>query len=152
MGQISKSLIVGLVVGLLFFSAIAIIEVSAQKPEKDDDEKEEKLCGGEVTIKGTKGDDLSLYGTSGDDNIKGKKGDDVIRGYQGDDVLRGGPGDDILYGVCGGKGNDWIDAVERGGEQEPDVIVCGKGDDVVKYVEGIDIIKKPKNCEVLIPV
>ena len=86
---------------------------------------------------------IDLYGTEGDDIIRGKRGSDVIGGKNGDDILRGGGGNDFLYGnrgddiLIGGKGND----VLRGG-RGTDIFKPGGGDNVILDFEvGNDILE-----------
>ncbi|MGZ8191156.1 MAG: DUF4347 domain-containing protein [Methylococcaceae bacterium] len=66
-------------------------------------------------------DDITLIGTSGNDNLSGDKIEansyDTLSGLAGNDILRGFGGNDILYGgkgsdnMSGGTGNDiyWVD-------------------------------------------
>ena len=69
--------------------------------------------GQEATIVGTSGPD-DLVGTAARDVIVGLGGNDVIRGLGGNDVLCGGPGDDVIYGgrgadrMFGGSGDDLL--------------------------------------------
>lgn len=57
-------------------------------------------------------DDLTLFGTSGDDALFGGRGNDTLYGGEGDDQLFGGAGSDVLIGgsgadiLSGGDGND----------------------------------------------
>lgn len=51
------------------------------------------------------GNEPTIVGTPGDDEIRGTPEPDVIAGFGGDDVLLGGDGDDVL---CGGTGDDDI--------------------------------------------
>lgn len=65
-------------------------------------------------------DEVTIYGTDGNDWLKGTDGDDILAGLQGDDVLYGGSGNDrFVYrdgdGVdqnIGGSGIDQIDATK----------------------------------------
>ncbi len=74
------------------------------------------LCSGqEPTLSGTKGDD-NLRGTSGTDVIDARGGDDEITNVNGTDVVCGGPGHDTINGergflvLRGGRGQDRIQA------------------------------------------
>lgn len=66
---------------------------------------------GNITIRGSDGDDL-LWSNVGNDTIIGGTGNDIIDGGGGDDSLFGGTGDDYLSGAMGtdslfgGSGND----------------------------------------------
>jgi Ca2+-binding RTX toxin-like protein len=40
----------------------------------------------------------TIYGTSGDDRLRGTAKADAIYGQQGDDLIRGAQGRDFLYG------------------------------------------------------
>jgi len=71
------------------------------------------------------GDDIVLGG-AGRDRLRGGRGDDVLLGGAGDDRLRGGQGNDVLDG---GAGDDVINA--RGDGGDPDLVVCGEGEDTV---------------------
>ena len=80
---------------------------------------------GNDTIYGGTGND-NLFGGSGDDEIFGEAGDDMIHGEQGADALNGGDGNDYVEGstlyqegdlgdlLCGGKGNDILEATGDG--------------------------------------
>ena len=63
-------------------------------------------------VRGSRNDGDRLYGSSGDNRLRGMGGDDIIEGRGGNDDLRGGDGDDILVGgpgknrYEGGDGND----------------------------------------------
>src|SRR5262245_18913326 len=54
-----------------------------------------------ATINGTSGNDPSLTGTTGDDQIFGLEGNDSLFGLAGNDLLDGGPGNDTLRGGAG---------------------------------------------------
>ncbi|TIH15591.1 tandem-95 repeat protein [Marinifilum sp. JC120] len=69
--------------------------------------------GGDDFMRGlTVGD--ALYGRSGDDTMVGDSGDDYLNGGNGDDTLSGGIGEDRLYGgndadkLYGGEGDDGL--------------------------------------------
>lgn len=96
---------------------------------------------------GTSGDDIlrggdisdnNMYGGEGNDEIYGFGGNDNLIGGQGNDVVYGGPGDDVVGGepgadlVVGGDGNDVVSGAESGvGDQTDDVLWGGNEDDVV---------------------
>lgn len=75
------------------------------------------------TVFGTEGDDV-LRGTPERDFICGLGGDDVIFGFGGDDRIDGGDGDDRIYG---GPGDDSLVA-----GQGTDVVYGGDGDDEIQ--------------------
>lgn len=56
--------------------------------------------GGPVDADGGEGDDF-IYGSSGNDDLKGSAGDDIIYGGLGNDRLDGGPGADAFFGGAG---------------------------------------------------
>ena len=76
------------------------------------------------------GQDRTILGTAGKDNVKGGKTNDTVRGLGGDDKVNGKKGDDFVLGdtgndrVKGGQGDDWL----LGGEGD-DVLRGGKGAD-----------------------
>ena len=86
-------------------------------------------AGDDCTIVGTAGPD-ELIGTPGRDIICGLAGADFINGRGGADVIRGGNGDDYLKGRAG-------DDLLRGG-LGIDYIVSGKGYDTVYGGRGSD--------------
>ena len=55
--------------------------------------------GGDLILGATMG--ISLYGSSGVDNLRGGVGDDIIRGGDGADLIVGGNGADSLFGGAG---------------------------------------------------
>lgn len=61
------------------------------------------------------GQEATIVGTEGNDDLVGTDGPDVIVGLGGHDTIRGGEGDDVLCGddgadhVFGGPGNDHLD-------------------------------------------
>jgi Ca2+-binding RTX toxin-like protein len=100
-----------------------------------------RTCAGkQVTIVGTSGDD-NLRGTRGNDVIDGLGGSDVINGLQGRDTICGNYGADDLRGNAG---NDRLyggkDALTFDGAQSTarigDTLNGGSGDDVI--VPGFD--------------
>lgn len=81
-------------------------------------------CGGqEATLVGTPGDD-DLTGTSGADVIVGREGNDTIYGGGGDDIVCAGKGDDVIYGgdgfdiIFGAQGDDQIHATNGRAEAQ----------------------------------
>lgn len=120
--------------------------------EIDGGSGDDELSGGsgDDEIDGGSGDDM-IFGGEGDDVTDGGGGDDHMEDGPGDDRSSGGPGDDtILTGpgndvANGGSGND--DLFDRSGRDRlnggsgddniaandgnADVIVCGRGRDVV---------------------
>ena len=91
-----------------------------------------------------------LYGTQGDDTLRGGPEADRITGADGDDVLSGEAGDDF---VAAGNGRDWLDggagddrlAMTQDGVW--DRVICGDGRDVVSFTEFADRIAA--DCELL---
>jgi len=83
-------------------------------------------------------DDL-LYGYDGADGMSGGNGQDTLYGGRGGDGLFGGAGIDTIYG---GPGPDQVYAQDG----EPDIIRCGRGNDVVSEVDTEDDVK---DCELL---
>lgn len=98
----------------------------------------QRCLGQDVTIFGTRGDDVIvgtsgndvIHALSGDDVVYGRGGDDLICGAWGNDLLRGGPGDDTIHGGVGSdtlRGADGEDRLFGGGG--PDLLVGGDDDD-----------------------
>lgn len=92
-------------------------------------------CGGEeVTISGTSGDD-ELRGTSGADVVNALAGDDVVSGLGGADLLCGGDGTDTLAGGAGDDGlwggRDGVEVYDEGSIWTGDTISGGAGDDTI---------------------
>ena len=75
---------------------------------------------GDDLLRGFKGND-TLHGEAGDDLLIGNKGHDELHGGDGSDMLKGGRGEDLLFG---GEGDD----VLRGGHKA-DILAGGAGDD-----------------------
>lgn len=73
-----------------------------------------------------------IFGTSGNDNLKGTNGNDLIFGFEGNDKINGGNGDDC---IVGGPGNDRLD-----GSNGNDVIFGNEGDDKINGGNGDDLI------------
>lgn len=83
--------------------------------------------------------DKVIYGTAGNDKLKGTSGNDLIIGFEGNDTIDGGIGDDCIIGgagndkLSGGIGDDIID----GGDGNDD-IQGGVGDDYLIGGNGND--------------
>ena len=80
-----------------------------------------------------------IFGTAGNDKIKGNGGNNLIFGLEGNDKIDGGGGDDC---IVGGEGNDRItDSSGRDvifGNAGNDYIDAGSGNDLVNGGEGND--------------
>lgn len=112
-----------------------------------------KLFGspGNDSIKGTKGNDV-IFGFAGDDFLHGNAGNNIIHGGQGDDEIHGGDDASVLFGdagddyLRGGTGNDRLFGGEGNdtliGGPGSDRLRGGLGDDVYIYSpgDGFDII------------
>lgn len=87
----------------------------------------------------------TIFGTEGNDKIRGTPSDDVIVGLGGNDKINGNGGNDI---ICGGDGNDNIK-----GDKGDDVLIGGSGSDKINGGPGFDTCdytsedKKLKSCE-----
>ena len=92
-------------------------------------------------IFGTAGNNI-LRGTNGNDLIFGFGGSDIISGSNGNDCLVGGAGNDGIFGsngddvILGGEGNDYLD-----GSNGNDRIFGGEGNDVVDASNGNDYVE-----------
>ena len=92
-------------------------------------------------IFGTAGNNI-LRGTNGNDLIFGFGGSDIIFGSNGNDCLVGGAGNDGIFGsngddvILGGEGNDYLD-----GSNGNDRIFSGEGNDVVDASNGNDYVE-----------
>lgn len=110
------------------------------------------------TIFGTTGDDL-IRGTDEADDIDGLGGNDLITGLDGNDTIKGGQGLDIIRGgadddsLVGGSGKDRLfgeagdDHLEGGGGNDRllglagnDTIFGNNGDDILSGGRGNDIV------------
>jgi len=80
-----------------------------------------------VTVRGTTGND-NLYGLAVADRMYGLEGNDVLASGDGDDTLDGGVGNDTFYG---GAGNDTLD-----GGAGNDTLYGGQGDDTYQFKKG----------------
>jgi hypothetical protein len=82
-----------------------------------------------------------VFGTDGDDTLRGTPGPDVICGLFGNDTLRGLGGKDLLLGgegddsIAGGKGRDRIR-----GEKDSDSLRGGRGRDFLSGGPGQDLL------------
>ncbi|MFL6663818.1 MAG: calcium-binding protein [Rhizobacter sp.] len=82
-----------------------------------------------ITVYGGSGNDY-LRGAEGNDHIFGGAGDDIIIGQFGNNVLSGGDGNDKIWGdgtLFGGKGNDELRALWG----QADILMGGDGDDLL---------------------
>ncbi len=95
---------------------------------------------GEISIRGTEGDDILHAPDASGHTLIGRAGDDILVGAAGSDELQGGTGDDILEGGAGGDTylynlGDGTDRIhDTGGE------VDGEGnplDNVLRFGDGI---------------
>lgn len=85
------------------------------------------------------GDNDTVYGFSGKDEITGDLGDDTIYGGGGDDILHGNDGNDVLYGEGGADtltGDAGTDSLIGGGDN--DVLLGGTGNDAISGSGGDD--------------
>ncbi len=73
-----------------------------------------------------------IFGTQGNDNLKGSNGNDLIFGFEGNDKIDGSNGDDCLVG---GPGNDIVE-----GSNGDDKIYGGEGNDIIDAGNGNDLI------------
>ena len=93
-------------------------------------------------IPACEGQEATLAGTDGNDNLTGTPGNDIIDAGDGDDQIDGGGGDDI---ICGGDGDDQIsggggnDRVHGGAGS--DNIGGGGGADFLEGNGGNDVIR-----------
>ncbi|MCL5970914.1 MAG: hypothetical protein M1450_05460, partial [Patescibacteria group bacterium] len=80
-----------------------------------------------------------IFGTAGDDNLRGTNGNDLIFGFEGNDTIDGGNGDDC---IIGGPGNDTVNGSNGNdiifGNEGNDKINGGNGDDQIYGGEGND--------------
>lgn len=87
----------------------------------------EVLCDGQqATIVGTSGPD-EIQGTDGPDVIASLGGNDSVQGGAGDDRICGGAEDDRLFGNLGA--DRLFGGLDRSGETTADVLSGGRGDD-----------------------
>ncbi len=88
------------------------------------------INGDESSLQGSQGND-ELYGSTGVDTLYGKGGDDLLVGNAGNDNLYAGIGNDSVFGgegndsIDGSAGNDYLDGGPGG-----DILLGGPGDDV----------------------
>ncbi len=92
-------------------------------------------------VHGTDSDDLNLFGSNGDDAIRGYAGNDLIQALAGDDLVRGGGGDDTIYVgagqdlAYGGDGNDRLFAGGNG-VNDYDRLYGDAGSDIFTFYNG----------------
>jgi Ca2+-binding RTX toxin-like protein len=67
-------------------------------------------AGAQTPIPRCLGEQATIIGTEGPDRLTGTEGDDVIIGLGGDDVISGGPEGLGGDAICGGEGNDTLNA------------------------------------------
>src|SRR5918995_225824 len=87
--------------------------------------------------------DVSIEGTSKNDNIKGGIGDDKLSGQEGNDLIKGENGNDLLFGghgsdqLYGDMGNDALDGGEGNdimiGGVGMDTFLCNQDDIVIDF-------------------
>jgi hypothetical protein len=106
---------------------------------------------------------FAVYGTRGNDRLKGTKAREIFYGGPGNDVIKGGRGDDIL---CGGRGRDKLEGQDGNdvlnGDTGNDTLIGGAGNDKLYGNRGVDTLlggpkkdvcstgqgddPKPRNC------
>jgi Ca2+-binding RTX toxin-like protein len=95
---------------------------------------------GNDTLRGSNKDDV-IFGLEGNDKIDSGNGDDCIVGGAGNDVLGSGNGKDI---VTGNAGSDEIDggngADNLSGDEDNDDISGGNEDDIIAGGSGADVL------------
>ncbi|MDP9490627.1 MAG: hypothetical protein M3P42_00245 [Actinomycetota bacterium] len=67
-------------------------------------------AGAQTQIPKCLGDTATIIGTEGNDVLTGTDDDDVIVGLGGDDIINGGPEGFATDALCGGEGNDVLNA------------------------------------------
>lgn len=122
--------------------------------------------GGNDIIYGGDGDDF-INGEFDNDYLYGEGGNDVIMGGSHNDYIYGGDGDDTMYGedgnnvIYGGMGSDTLVSGGGGGfnrlflganDGSPDTASINTlgSSHVYNYVDSVDIIKLPEECNVVI--
>jgi hypothetical protein len=127
----------------------AILEPDCDKDGLGDETQDKNVAcgtckGQQVTVAGTNGPD-QLVGTTGRDVISSLGGNDKASGLAGNDVICGGVGKDTLKG---GPGNDFLS-----GQKGKDKLVGQKGKDKLSGKKGKDVCvggagtDKAKGCE-----
>jgi Ca2+-binding RTX toxin-like protein len=81
--------------------------------------------------------DLTLTGTTGDNQLAGGAGNDTLNGGEGSDTLNGGDGEDV---IIGGDGNDSISAGATSADLR-DVVFAGAGNDSIDGGYGNDELR-----------
>ncbi|HEX9059394.1 MAG TPA: calcium-binding protein, partial [Clostridia bacterium] len=92
-------------------------------------------------IRGTEGNDSSLYGSTSDDRVYGLDGNDTIYAGTGNDTVSGGIGNDLLYGEAGNDklyGDDGDDRLY--GAAGDDILEGGAGTDSLDGSDGNDTL------------
>ncbi len=112
-----------------------------------------------LVLFGTPGND-DLRGASDNDFLSGEEGSDRLRGRNGDDVLDGGDGNDDLRGqrgddtLLGGDGEDRLRAHNGddflNGGAGADLIQAGRGDDVLDGGTGQDLYIGGRGADVFV--
>ena len=110
------------IMAISFASLFTITMIFAQSAQMANAGDVLQCNGQDVTIEGTPGPD-ELFGTSGPDVIHGLGGNDILHGAGDDDIICGGDGNDTLHGSFG---NDYLD----GGDGE-DTMNGGMHDDEI---------------------
>lgn len=83
-------------------------------------------------VDGTDGDNDTIFGNAGNDNINAGSGNDLVYGGTGNDIITGSGGDDTVYGDTG---NDQLN-----GATGNDLIYGGDGDDGIYGDSGNDTL------------
>ena len=104
---------------------------------------------GNDNLRGTNGNDL-IYGFEGDDRIASSNGNDCVIGGPGNDKINNSNGNDFLYGEEGNdmlNGSNGIDQLFGGsgndtlkGSNGNDQLSGGIGDDILEGSNGIDFL------------
>lgn len=91
-----------------------------------------------------------IFGTSGNDNLRGRNRMDLIVGFDGNDIISGGNNHDCIIGgsgnnkLSGGNGNDIIQAGDGNnfvyGGNGKDVVTTGSGNDKIDGGNGNDFV------------
>ncbi|MBA3743926.1 MAG: hypothetical protein H0X00_13600 [Sporichthya sp.] len=112
---------------------------------------------------GIPGGYFAVYGTRGNDKLKGTMAKEIFYGGPGNDLISGGRGDDIL---CGGDGRDTLSGGDGKdvlvGDRGNDTLLGGPGNDKLYGNRGVDTLQggpkkdicstgpgkdpKPRNC------
>ena len=87
---------------------------------------------GNDRIRGTNGNDL-VFALEGNDVVNSSNGDDCVVGGAGNDIINNSNGNDIMLGE---EGNDRLN-----GSNGRDIILGGDGRDIIKASNGNDVIE-----------